>query len=44
MIEIHSAKGATPINRLQLGEIPRQPEEISTHRHEKRTIDFTAFK
>jgi len=23
MIEIHSAKGATPINRLQLGEIPR---------------------
>lgn len=32
------------MSRLQLGLLPRPPEEISTHRHEKRTIDFNLFR
>ena len=32
------------MNRLHLGNIPRMPEEISTHRYEKKTIDFNSYR
>lgn len=32
------------MSRLAISNVPRQPEEISTHRYEKRTIDFNTFR